>query len=493
MIDQSKKKRKRSSFSSQVIALIVLGAVCLALAATLITVNIVTAIRKFPYGDEIYYIIRQKDDSGNTVYIMTDEDKNPLETTKDDYFILKDGTLIELDQSTGNAKEYIPVDTEGNEQVGINDRVLIFPHTAKDKVQSIEVHNSKGSYSFYRMRIYEDTDKVAYLCLLRDGEYYLVDEEGNSYDKGDDGLYTLISGNKIYIDENSGNIRTEIYYDFDGKAYTVKKNDEGKYRLYNDEGLEVTKYISKKGEKTDSNGKKYETELYRYLVTAHGTLLTVDEQYGTLGIWAVREYNAAKKAYSTYYFLSRNDSYMLCGEDGKVITNTAVGDSKYFRTGNNAYIAFNEANGSYSIRVRNGYYIIRNNDGVYGFYNKDKLLQANGSGYYVLPDGAYLNFDTVSGSFSLLTFNGESYVETEVKYLNAEVNTDAEGSFVIEGYETTEYDPSLFSALIVSGGYTLTAKGGKLSDPILLRDANGVPLKTPSGADMVDFEAYGLA
>ena len=80
-----------------------------------------------------------------------------------------------------------------------------------------------------------------------------------------------------------------------------------------------------------------------------------------------------------------------------------------------------------------------------------------------------------------------------MKYLNAEVNTDAEGSFVIEGYETTEYDPSLFSALIVSGGYTLTAKGGKLSDPILLRDANGVPLKTPSGADMVDFEAYGLA
>jgi hypothetical protein len=103
MIDQSKKKRKRSSFSSQIIALIVLGAVCLALAATLITVNIVTAIRKFPYGDETYYIIRQKDEKGNIKYVMTDEDKTPLEQTKDDYFILKDGTLIEIDQKTGNA------------------------------------------------------------------------------------------------------------------------------------------------------------------------------------------------------------------------------------------------------------------------------------------------------------------------------------------------------------------------------------------------------
>jgi len=492
MIDQSKKKRKRSSFSSQVIALIVLGAVCLALAATLITVNILTAIRKFPYGDETYYIIRQKDENGKTTYIMTDGDREPLEKTKDDYFILKDGTLIELDQTTGNAKEYIPVDTEGNEQVGINDRVLIFPHTSKDRVQSIEVYNPKGDFSFYRMRVYEDTDKISYLCLFRDGEYYLVDEEGENYEKGDDGLYELKSGNKIYVDENSGNIRTQIYYDFDGRAYTVKKNADGEYRLYDEAGKEVTATVSKTGEKTDSEGKKYETELYRYVLTAHGTLISVDEKYGTLGIWAVREYNAAKKAYATYYFLCRNGKYMLAGEDGKIITNTAVGDSSYYRTGNNAYLAFNEENGSYSVRVRNGYYIIRNNDGVYSFYNKDKLLQPNGSGYYILPDNSYLNFDAATASFSLLTFNGESYVETDSKYLNATVNTDAEGRFVIEGYETTEYDPSLFSALIVSGGYTLTAKGGKLSEPILLRDANGEPLKTADGASKVDFAAYGL-
>ena len=184
-------KKKRSSLSKQIIAIIVLAAVVLSLVGTLIVVNIVSALRKFPYDGRTYYIKREKDENGSVYYIMTDENKNPLETTSDGYFIVHDGTLISIDQDTGRANEYIRPDTEGNEQIGINDRVLMFPHTAKSAMQSVLVSNGKGEFIFYRMRAYEDTDKMSYSCMLRDGEYVLMDESGDVFSKGEDGLYTL--------------------------------------------------------------------------------------------------------------------------------------------------------------------------------------------------------------------------------------------------------------------------------------------------------------
>ena len=193
----NKTRKKGTSLSRQIVAIIVLAAICLGLAVTLIAVNIISGYRKFTYGDETYYIVRQKDQLGTISYIMVDSEQNPLETTPDGYFTLKDGTLVSLNQSTGLAAEYIRPDIEGSEQLGLNDRVLIYPHTQKANVQSIEVHNGKGSFSFYRMRIYEDTDKLSYVCTLREGVYYLIDENGKEFVRGSDGLYTLASGNKI--------------------------------------------------------------------------------------------------------------------------------------------------------------------------------------------------------------------------------------------------------------------------------------------------------
>ena len=100
----NKTKKRGTSLSRQIVAIIVLCAVCLALAATLITVNIISGYRKFPYGGDTYYIVRQKDEYGTVSYIMTDKEKNPLETTPDGYFVVKDGTLIALNQTTGLAE-----------------------------------------------------------------------------------------------------------------------------------------------------------------------------------------------------------------------------------------------------------------------------------------------------------------------------------------------------------------------------------------------------
>lgn len=44
-----------------------------------------------------------------------------------------------------------PVETDApGEVVGFNDRILIFEHTEKANIRSIEVHNSYGTYTFYR-------------------------------------------------------------------------------------------------------------------------------------------------------------------------------------------------------------------------------------------------------------------------------------------------------------------------------------------------------
>ena len=61
---KTKNKKKRTSLSKQIVALIVIGAICLALAVTLVVVNVASDYRKFPFEGETYYIVRQKDQEG---------------------------------------------------------------------------------------------------------------------------------------------------------------------------------------------------------------------------------------------------------------------------------------------------------------------------------------------------------------------------------------------------------------------------------------------
>lgn len=474
----TKNKRKGTALSRQIVAIIVIGVICLSLVATLIAVNIISAHRKFSYGGDTYYIVRQKDENGNTYYIMTDADKNPLNTTSDGYFIVKDGTLIQLDQTTGLADKYIRPDTEGNEQVGLNDRVLMFPHTSKDAIQSIEVYNGKGEYVFYRMRTYEDTDKTAYALALRSGEYIFVAEDGSEVKRGEDGLYTFKTGNKMSVDARTGIMTTHTYLDFDGKEYSVRKTGEGKYALYLN-GEAVIDFITKVGERTDLEGNKYETTLYKYFITNYGTLISFNEETGIVGSAGVREYDAKGKYLSTYYFARRDGKYILLNKQGEVITEASIDDPDYYKTGNNAYIAFNEENGTYSVRVRKNFYIKANNDGVYQLYKKGNAVQNNG-GYYLIEGSTYITLDRTSGSFSTLEYTGDSYKKTDTKNLGGTSIADSSGSFVLEGFESTSYDKSLFAALVSSSGYTITAAGGKLSEPEMV---NG----------KINFAAYGLA
>ena len=494
MINTNNKKVKGASTSlgRQKKAVIIIASICLVLAIALAVVNFLAALRPFEVAGEEgvkYYIVRHRDENGKYYFVLADENRNTLPETEDGYFVTKSGALVAIDQSTGLGSIYARPATDGNEQLGTSDRVLIFPYTPRAEAQSIKVVNQTGEYTFYRRRIYTDTDYSTYTCLLVGDDYRLVapkdptdpESEYVEYTRGADGYYTLASGNKLSISARTGIIRSVEYTDHDGKKYTVVKGNDGAYFLADSAGNKVSERISKKGERHDSEGKAYTDTLYDYYVTEFGSLISVDAEYGVISGWGVREYDPSTKKFATYHFLKRGGDFVLCDADGKLITETSIDDKDYFSTANNAYIAFNEDNGSYKVRVQKNYYLIADNDGNYALYNKSIPLGSNTAGYYALPDGeSFVSFDAVSGSFAILKYDGEKYVETQTKYLNGAVETNAEGEFVIKGYEDTDYDPSLFAALITNGGYTITPQGGKLANPE--RHADG----------SINFEAYGL-
>ena len=488
----NKKGKGLSSLSRQRIAIVVIAICCLVLAVTLVVVNFITAQRPFEIAGEEgvkYYIIRQKDEEGKISFYLADESRKPLETTEDGYFVTASGVLVSIDQTTGLGKVYARPATDGNEQLGSNDRILIFPYTKRAQAQSISVVNGNGEFSFYRRRIYTDTDHATYTCLLSNGKYILVAQEDPTdpesdfieYKRGEDGYYTLKSGNKIAINARTGAVRSIAYYDFDGKTYMLGIDTDGKYYLCHADGTDVREVITKSGTRHDKDGNAYETTLYRYYVTDYGTLISVDESYGAISSWNVREYNPNTKKYSTYHFLKRDGKYVLADSNGKVITDTSIDDKDFYSTENNAYIAFDEATGSYKVRIQKNYYLIANNDGVYSLYSKGVLVGSNSSGYFALPDGeTYLYFDAASGSYSTFKVNGNTYEEIGSKYLNSKFDTNLDGEFVIEGKEDVDYDAALFAALITNGGYTLTPAGGKLTSPEKLADGS------------INYAAYGL-
>ncbi len=98
-------------------------------------------------ADGTNYYIRKQDG----IYALYDKDKNLVPTEEQfGYYVTEIGTLIRVDPETGEYEIIALVDIEGTEEYAYDARIMMFPSVSKENLLSIEVHNSKGSFTFCR-------------------------------------------------------------------------------------------------------------------------------------------------------------------------------------------------------------------------------------------------------------------------------------------------------------------------------------------------------
>lgn len=150
MIDKKTTLMKRRKLAIIVSAVAV---VALALALVWVLDYVKTTTVTDVDGTEYYVRYRDKE------YALYDTDKKTKLPTDEEYgyYVTHADTLVEVDAETGEYEIIAVVDTEGNEQVGFNQRLLMFPHIEKKNIRKLEVVNEQGSFTFVRMNT--DTGK----------------------------------------------------------------------------------------------------------------------------------------------------------------------------------------------------------------------------------------------------------------------------------------------------------------------------------------------
>ncbi len=125
--------------------------------------------------DGTTYFVREK----KNVYALYDTDKKTVLPTEEQYgyFVTHAGTLVEVDAETGEYEIIATVDTEGNEVVGFNNRVLIFPHLEKKNIMKLEVHNSEGEFTFVRLNLETDKEDSKASFVIKDSPLTVYDQE----------------------------------------------------------------------------------------------------------------------------------------------------------------------------------------------------------------------------------------------------------------------------------------------------------------------------
>ena len=139
---------KKNSLRTQKRAVAVLVILSLVLAVALGVVSFIVDIYEYEDFDGVEYTIRKK--KGEYGLYKNGE---LCDINDDGYYMTTLGTQLEVDPETGEYKIYAVVDTTGTEQVGVNQRVMMFKQLTYDQsstndaskvIQRIEVHNQHG-------------------------------------------------------------------------------------------------------------------------------------------------------------------------------------------------------------------------------------------------------------------------------------------------------------------------------------------------------------
>ncbi|MBO7310695.1 MAG: hypothetical protein J6U86_04810 [Clostridia bacterium] len=255
-------KRKRAAVIISVITVLLLA------IALVLVLDFVNATSVEDPADGTIYYIRKKND----VYSLYDTDKKTVMPTDEEYgyYVTHANTLISVDAKTGEYEIIATVDTEGNEQVGFNQRVLMFPHIEKANILSLEVHNPDGDYTFSRYNLEkEKLDPSANFIIEGSPLTSINEEEFSSLYVG--AGYTITT-RKIQdpIKDANGEFseyglipckRVREVMDEDGE-FVLDKNDNYIYEEYD--------YVPAYYVLTDIDGNKYKVILGDMMVTGGG-------------------------------------------------------------------------------------------------------------------------------------------------------------------------------------------------------------------------------
>ena len=232
--------QRRSMLKKQRTAIILMIAAVVLLSAALVAVNYLVQIYYFTDVDGTEYNIKKIDG----VYSLCYKNGEKLDRNEDGYYLTDLGTQVQINGETGEYAVYAVIDLEGTEEEGYAQRVLMFKQLTYDAgstkdssrvINSIEVHNEYGSYTFKRAEGnnfvivgHEDTPvdreifaRLAVACGYTISTHRLEEPERLADGSIDLSEYGLVSEKraKTEIDENGNEISVE--YDYEPIWYVI--------------------------------------------------------------------------------------------------------------------------------------------------------------------------------------------------------------------------------------------------------------------------------
>ena len=234
MIENREQRKKSSLFRRRVIFISVFAVVLVALIVTLaIVYNFVNTV--------IYYV---DTDANATEYVvknvegtwaMYDADGNLLPKENNfGCYVTKAGNLVRVNEETGKCTPQASLEISDGE-LASNTKILIFGHVAEKNILSLEVHNEKDDFTFYRYNVatksIDPTAAFVYrsspqLTIRRDAMTALASDAGYALaaDRVDDPV--RLSNGKIDFSEYGlvPEKRTRTVVDEDGNE-TVEEYD----------------------------------------------------------------------------------------------------------------------------------------------------------------------------------------------------------------------------------------------------------------------------
>ena len=144
-------KKRRSSLKRQRMLVAIMLCVVLVLGVAFAIVHYFTSRTAFYDWDNTkYYIVND-----NGVYSMTTKDGDVLTETEEGYYVTALGTVVDVDEETGEFSVVAAVPTTGSETLEFSKYkgtfdVLLYPVLQRANIQSIEIVNEKDSFAFVR-------------------------------------------------------------------------------------------------------------------------------------------------------------------------------------------------------------------------------------------------------------------------------------------------------------------------------------------------------